>query len=149
MLTFIAVAEIYRSTKMAHYALLDENNIVTRVINGIDEDNLDTLPSEFSSWEEFYSDFHGCTVKRTSYNTHRGEHDLGGTPFRKNYAGKGWTYDSTKDAFIRPKPNGFDSWIYDEDTGDWKSPIPYPDDGISYYWDEASTSWQVFDTPPE
>lgn len=134
---------------MAHYALLDENNIVTSVINGVDEDDLSNLPSEFTSWEDFYADFHDCTVKRTSYNTHRGEHALGGTAFRKNYACKGYTYDQTKDAFIPPKPNGFDSWIYDEDTGDWKAPTLYPTDDNSYYWDDESTSWVEFDTPPE
>lgn len=134
---------------MAHYALLDENNIVTGVISGVDENETSNLPDEFDSWEEFYSDFLGCSVKRTSYNTHRGSHDLGGTPFRKNYASKGFTYDSTKDAFIPPKPTGFDSWVYDEATGDWKAPTTYPTDDKSYYWDEDSTSWIEFDQPPE
>lgn len=134
---------------MAHYALLDENNIVTSVITGIDENDTSTLPSEFTSWEEFYADFHGVTVKRTSYNTHRGEHDLGNTPYRKNYACKGYTYDSELDAFIPPKPLEFNSWVFDNDTADWKSPVPYPNDGQNYYWDEPSTSWILFDTPPE
>ena len=134
---------------MAHYALLDENNIVTGVICGVDEDDLSNLPEEFDTWEEFYADFHGCTVKRTSYNTHRGEHDLGGTAFRKNYAGKGFTYDSTLDGFIPPKPTGFDSWVVDNTTGDWIAPTPYPSDDKYYYWEEDTTSWVEFDTPPE
>ena len=76
---------------------------------------------------------------QTSYNTHGGVHSLGGTPLRKNYAGVGFTYDRTRDAFIPPKP--FPSWLLDEDTCLWSAPVAYPDDSKSYAWDEASTAW--------
>jgi hypothetical protein len=83
---------------VAHYAFLDENNIVTEVIVGKDEgeDGID--------WEAYYGAFRGQVCKRTSYNTRGGVHTLGGTPLRKNYAGIGYTYDSERDAFIPPKP---------------------------------------------
>ena len=118
---------------MAHYAFLDENNIVTEVIVGKDEgeDGVD--------WEEHYGAFRGQTCKRTSYNTHGGVHSSGGTPFRKNYAGIGYTYDADRDAFIPPKP--FASWLLDENTCLWNAPVPYPNDGGFYRWDEATLSW--------
>jgi hypothetical protein len=120
---------------MAHYAFLDENNIVTEVITGVDETELiDGLDPE--TW---YGNFRGQVCKRTSYNTHDGEHLYGGTPFRKNYAGVGDTYDTVRDAFLPPKP--FDSWVLDEDTCQWNPPTPYPTDGKTYEWDEATTSW--------
>jgi hypothetical protein len=76
---------------------------------------------------------------QTSYNTHGGEHKLGGTPLRKNYAGIGFTYDRVKDAFIPPKP--FASWVLNEDTCLWDAPVAMPDDGKIYTWDEATTNW--------
>ncbi len=76
---------------------------------------------------------------QTSYNTHGGEHKLGGTPLRKNYAGIGFTYDRVKDAFIPPKP--FASWVLNEDTCLWDAPVAMPDDGKVYEWDEATTNW--------
>jgi hypothetical protein len=76
---------------------------------------------------------------QTSYNTHGGEHKLGGTPLRKNYAGVGFTYDRVKDAFIPPKP--FASWVLNEDTCLWDAPVAMPDDGKLYNWDEATTNW--------
>ena len=76
---------------------------------------------------------------QTSYNTHGGEHKLGGTPLRKNYAGIGFTYDRVKDAFIPPKP--FASWVLNEDTCLWDAPVAMPDDGKLYQWDEATTNW--------
>ena len=76
---------------------------------------------------------------QTSYNTLGGVHTLGGTPLRKNYAGIGFTYDRTKDAFISPKP--YPSWLLDETTCLWSAPVAYPDDSKSYTWDEASTAW--------
>ena len=116
---------------MAHYAFLDENNIVTEVIVGKDEGNFD--------WEEQYGSFRGQVCKRTSFNTVGGTHKLGGTPFRKNYAGIGYTYDSQRDAFIPPQP--FPSWVMSEETCLWSSPVPYPTDNKRYSWDEATTSW--------
>lgn len=76
---------------------------------------------------------------QTSYNTHGGVHLLGGTPFRKNYAGIGYTYDEQRDAFIPPRP--FASWVLNEDSCLWEPPVPYPDDGQMYRWDEATVSW--------
>ena len=76
---------------------------------------------------------------QTSYNTQGGVHLLGGTPLRKNYAGIGFTYDRTRDAFIPPQP--FASWTLNEETCLWDAPMPYPIDGKIYRWDELTTSW--------
>lgn len=81
---------------------------------------------------------------QTSYNTYGGEHKLGGTPLRKNYAGIGFTYDRTLDAFIPPQPYG--SWELNEDTCLWQAPVPMPDDGKQYIWNEATTSWDEVPT---
>lgn len=118
---------------MAHYAFLDENNIVTEVIVGKNEgeDNI--------NWEEHYGSFRNQVCKRTSYNTSGGVHNSGGTPYRKNYAGIGYTYDAQRDAFIPPKP--FNSWVLDENTCLWNPPTPAPDDGKMYSWNEETTSW--------
>jgi hypothetical protein len=118
---------------MAHYAFLDENNIVTEVIVGKEEgeDGVD--------WEAHYSAFRGQTCKRTSYNTREGIHIKGGTPYRKNYAGIGYTYDSQRDAFIPPKP--YASWVLNEDTCLWESLIPYPVNKFNYIWNEETQSW--------
>ena len=125
---------------MAHYAFLNDNNIVTEVITGIDEDAKDDLPSEFSSWEEFYADFRGQTCKRTSYNTFGNEHNDSGTAYRGNYAGIGYTYDETNDVFISPKP--YASWSIDESTWTWEAPEAYPDDGKDYIWNENKEEWE-------
>jgi len=76
---------------------------------------------------------------QTSYNTYGGIHATGGTPMRKNYAGIGFTYDRTKDAFIPPKP--FASWTLNETTCLWEAPTSRPSDGKRYRWDEATTAW--------
>lgn len=115
---------------MAHFAELDENNVVTQVIVGVDEP-LDG--------EAIYFETTGTVWKKTSYNTYAGKHLLDGTPFRKNYAGIGYTYDSDRDAFIPPKP--FSSWILNEQTCQWDSPVPMPTDDQQYSWDESTTSW--------
>ena len=125
---------------MAHYAFLNENNIVTEVITGIDEDAKDDLPSEFSSWEEFYADFRGQTCKRTSYNTIGNEHNDSGTAYRGNYAGIGYTYDASNDVFIAPKP--YASWTINESTWTWEAPEAYPDDGKDYIWNENKKEWE-------
>jgi hypothetical protein len=119
---------------MAHYAFIDSNNIVTEVIPGRDEgeDGVD--------WEQWYSEFRGQTCKRTSYNTVGNQHPEG-RPFRKNYAGIGYTYDDQRDAFIPPQP--FPSWVLNEDTCVWGAPIAYPTDGQLYNWDEETLSWIV------
>ena len=80
----------------------------------------------------------GDVYKQTSYNTSGGVHLLGGTPFRKNYAGIGYTYDEQRDAFIPPQP--YPSWVLNEDSCLWDAPVPMPTDGV-YSWDEATTSW--------
>ena len=124
--------EHYQRLVMAHYAFLDENNIVTQVIVGNDEEN-------GVDWEQHYGEFQGQTCKRTSYNTIGGVHTGGGTPFRKNYAGIGYTYDEQKDAFIPPKP--YQSWLLNEETCLWNPPIPHPNDNKHYEWDESTVSW--------
>jgi hypothetical protein len=112
---------------MSHFAQIDENNIVTQVIV-IEQDVVDTgLFGNPNSWIQ------------TSYNTSGGVHTLGGTPLRKNYAGIGYTYDSTRDAFIPPKI--FNSWILNEDTCLYEAPTPMPTDGKTYKWDEDTISW--------
>lgn len=114
---------------MAHFAKLDENNIVTFVTMGRQEDDGKETELTLRS---------GYTYKQTSYNTRGGVHANGGTPFRKNYAGIGYTYDSQRDAFIAPQP--FPSWTMSEQTCLWSAPVPMPTDG-AYSWDEATTSW--------
>ena len=81
----------------------------------------------------------GQVCKRTSYNTYGGKHKTGGEPFRKNYAGIGFTYDADKDAFIAPKP--FETWLLNEETCLWESPVAYPDDGKVYIWDDEQVNW--------
>jgi hypothetical protein len=112
---------------MAHYAFLDQNNIVTEVIVGIDETEL----IEGLDTETWYGNFRGQSCKRTSYNGN----------IRKNYAGVGYTYDQVRDAFIAPKP--FESWILDEETCQWQAPTPMPTDGLMYEWVEDDLNWQA------
>jgi hypothetical protein len=114
---------------MAHYAFLDENNIVTEVIVGIEETQL----IEGLDTETWYGNFRGQVCKRTSYNGN----------IRKNYAGIGFTYDYERDAFISPNP--YPSWILDEATCRWYAPIPYPTDGFTYTWNESQVSWELMD----
>jgi hypothetical protein len=125
--------------QMAHYAVLNKDNMVTQIFVGRDEDD---LAEGVTDWEIYYAP-EGCTVKRTSYNTHAGVHKLGGTPFRKNYACIGYTYDQTLDAFIPPKP--YDSWIINKTTGLWNSPVPQPQDENVYTWNESNQSWEIVD----
>lgn len=117
---------------MAHYAYLDENNVVICVIVGKDENELiDGLHPEI-----YYSQGTQYTVKRTSYNAK----DNG---FRKNYAGIGYFYDEQRDAFIPPKP--FASWILDEETCQWQPPLPHPNDKHIYEWSEEDLNWRVIE----
>jgi hypothetical protein len=133
---------------MAHYALLNKQKEVLQVIVGTDEDDLINGLSP----EKSYSTIYNCIVKRTSYNTYGGVHyqSDNNTPsedqnkaFRKNYAGIGYTYDEERDAFIPPKQ--YPSWVLNEDTCLWESPIPYPNDGNHYIWDEETLSWVIFE----
>ena len=125
---------------MAHYAFLNDNNIVTEVITGVDEDAKDTLPEGFDSWEDWYADFRGQTCKRTSYNTSAGEHTGEGTAYRGNYAGIGYTYDSENDVFYAPKP--YSKWVLNESSWTWEAPEEYPDDGKEYVWNDNKGEWE-------
>ena len=111
---------------MAHYAKVS-NTLVTQVI---------VAEAEF--FDTFVDSSPGEWIQ-TSYNTKGGVHSDGGTPLRKNYAGVGYTYDKTRDAFIAPKP--YPSWTLDEDTCQWTAPTAYPDDGKRYEWNEDTTNW--------
>ncbi|WP_396179974.1 hypothetical protein [Flavobacterium sp.] len=120
---------------MAHYAFLDDDNIVTEVIVGAEETELidDKDP------ETWYGEFRGQRCVRTSYNGN----------IRKNYAGIGFTYDEDRDAFIPPKP--FASWILDEETCLWNAPVAYPEGELMYSWNEEAGDWEpvVFDLETE
>jgi hypothetical protein len=108
---------------MAHYAFLDENNVVTEVITGIDETEL----IEGLDTETWYGNFRGQTCKRTSYNN----------KIRKQYAGIGYTYDFVADVFIAPQP--YPSWALDNDFN-WQPPTPMPTEGM-WYWSEPKQAW--------
>ena len=112
---------------MAHYAFIDENNIVTEVITGIDETEL----IEGLHPEIWYGNFRNQICKRTSYNNN----------YRKNYAGIGYTYDLERDAFIQPKP--FSKWLLNEQTCQWEAPTPYPTDEQTYTWDNKKGEWKL------
>jgi hypothetical protein len=128
---------------LAHFAKLDENNIVTFVTVGRQED--DGREAELSART-------GDVYKQTSYNTRGGVHYTDGVPsedqtkaFRKNYAGLGYTYDAGRDAFIPQKP--YASWVLNEDTCLWDAPVAMPEDAGTgeppkrYTWDEETTNW--------
>ena len=108
---------------MAHYAFLDENNVVSEVITGIDETEL----IEGLDTETWYGNFRGQTCKRTSYNN----------KIRKQYAGIGFTYDAVNDVFIAPQP--YPSWSLDNNFN-WQPPTPRPE-GINWYWNEVKQVW--------
>ena len=112
---------------MSHFAKIDANNIVIEVIVA-EQPFIDSLPDK-EKWI------------KTSYNTHGGKHLLGGDPLRKNYAGIGFLYDETKDAFIPPKI--FESWVLNEETCLWEAPVPYPTDMKNYIWDEEFLKWVI------
>ena len=122
---------------MAHFAKLGVGNVVERV-----EVVSNDIATDEQTGVDFLNNLYGSrdTWKQTSYNTKGGVHLLEGTPFRKNYACIGHTYDQTKDAFIPPKV--FDSWTLNETTCLWEPPVAYPSDGKDYEWDESSTSWK-------
>ena len=116
---------------MAHFAELDANNVVLRVIVVNNKDNSDAngVEKEYIG-AAFCERLFGGTWKQTSYNGN----------FRKNYAGIGFTYDATRDAFVPPKPQE-GTWVFNEDTCQWERPLPMPKDGKIYNWDEATQSW--------
>jgi hypothetical protein len=106
---------------MAHFAEIDESNLVIRV--------LVTDNNELNEGYDWLIQTFGGKWVKTSYNSN----------IRKNFAGIGFTYDEALDAFLPPKP--FESWVLDEATCQWQAPISYPTDGFTYYWDESSVSW--------
>jgi hypothetical protein len=115
---------------MAHFAQLNEENLVTQVIVVANEDTADQDGVENETiGAAFCNNLLGGRWVQTSYNAN----------IRKNYAGIGYKYDATLDAFIPPQP--FASWTLNEETAQWEAPIPYPDDGKRYTWDEETTSW--------
>jgi hypothetical protein len=115
---------------MAHFAQINENSIVDQVIVISDDDAPDPFPESETLGQQFIAGLGLDGVwKQTSYNRN----------FRKHYAGIGHTWDEQRDAFIPPKP--FPSWVLDETTCGWAAPVPYPDDGGRYWWDEDATSW--------
>ena len=123
---------------MAHFAKLGAGNIVLAVhivsndIATTEQAGIDFLNNLYKSRDIW---------RQTSYNTYAGEHLLGGTPFRKNYAGVGYRYDQTKDAFIPPQP--YNSWTLNETTCIWDPPVPYPSDGKMYIWNETTRQWDL------
>ena len=111
---------------MAHFAKVVDGKVTQVIVAEPEffETFVDTSPGEWI---------------QTSYNTRGGQHTLGGTPLRKNYAGIGFTYDRVRDAFIPPQP--FPSWTLNDETCLWDAPVAYPEDGKLYTWDEATTNW--------
>lgn len=126
---------------MAHFAEINDNNVVVRVLVVDDLHEADG--------HNFLSNTLGLggTWLKTSYNTTAGTHKENGTPFRKNFAAAGYTYDSSRDAFIPPKP--FPSWVLNEDTCTWDAPVAIPDTEKRYTWDEDTTSWVELVPPTE
>jgi len=113
--------------------VLSVNNEVLLDSNGVEqEDNGIDFLTKLTGW---------AIWKQTSYNTYAGIHRLGGIPLRKNHAGVGMTYDEDRDAFIPKKP--FNSWVLNETTCLWESPVAYPNDGNEYYWNENTLSWVI------
>ena len=113
---------------MAHWARV-KGGIVTQIIVAEEEYFQTYVDDEPGEWIQ------------TSYNTRAGQHDLGGTPLRKNFAGIGFSYDSTRDAFIPPQP--YPSWTLNEDTCLWECPLACPDDGNMYIWNETDQQWDL------
>lgn len=123
---------------MAHFAELDENNVVTRVIVVANKDTADANGNEAESiGVAFCQRLLGGNWVQTSYHGN----------IRKNYAGIGYTYDAAIDAFVPPQP--YPSWVLNPDTAQWEAPVPMPDDGKMYSWDEATQSWVEVAPAPE
>jgi hypothetical protein len=130
---------------MASFAKIGLNGKVIEVLsvvnevlhdaNGVEQENIGI---------DFLTKLTGYPVwKQTSYNTHGGVHNNGGTPLRKNFAGIGMIYDEDRDAFIPKKP--FNSWILNENTCNWEAPVVYPTDGNKYNWNETNLSWDLIE----
>ena len=128
---------------MAHFAKIGIGNIVEQVVvlaNDVikDENNVEQENKGVQFLQELYQS--RDLWKQTSYNTRGGEHQLGGTPFRKNFASVGYTYDETKDAFIPPKKHN--SWTLNETTCQWQPTVAHPLDGGTYVWNETNQTWE-------
>jgi len=123
---------------MAHFAKLGMGNKVLTV-----EVVSNDIATDEQTGVNFLNNLYGTrdVWKQTSYNTFGGEHILGGTPFRKNYAGVGYTYDQTRNAFIPPKP--YPSWVLNETTCQWEATVTKPDDGQKYSWNENTRQWDL------
>jgi hypothetical protein len=123
---------------MAHFAKIGIGSKVIRV-----EKVSNDIATTEQAGIDFLNNLYGTNDiwKQTSYNTRAGVHKLGGTPFRKNYAGIGFKYDQTRDAFIEPKP--YRSWTLNEETCLWESPVAYPTDGQKYDWNENNQTWDL------
>ena len=124
---------------MAHFCKLGVGNVVEQIVVVSN----DVATSEQAGVEFLHNLYKNDRVvwKQTSYNTYSGQHRLGGTPFRKNYAGIGYTYDQQRDAFIEPKI--FDSWVLNEETCQWEAPIAKPEDDQDYMWNETTRQWDL------
>ena len=118
---------------MSHYAKVVKGKVTQ--VNVVDDEFFVNNPDRYKG-----------TWIQTSYNTKGGVHTLGGTPLRKNFAGIGYTYDATRDAFYEPQP--YKSWLLDENTCFWVSPIPYPTDGKDYKWNEDIENWELNENQP-
>ena len=122
---------------MAHFAEIDENNVVTRVIVVANKDTADANGNEAESiGVAFCQRLLGGTWVQTSYHGN----------IRKNYAGIGYTYRADIDAFVPPQP--YPSWVLNNDTAQWEAPVPMPTDGKQYTWDEDTQSWVEVVPPP-
>jgi hypothetical protein len=121
---------------MAHYAFINQHNVVVEVITGVDETETVNAITGTDGWEQFYATQRpGFVCRRTSYHGN----------IRKNFAGIGYTWDEQRDAFIPPQP--FPSWTLNETTCLWDSPVPYPTDGNLYIWNEDTQQWDAAPTP--
>jgi hypothetical protein len=118
--------------------LIKEKNTMGHYAKVVNEKVTQVIVAEPEFFQTFVDSSPGEWIQ-TSYNTSGGVHSQGDTPLRKNYAGVGYTYDRTRDAFIPPKP--FASWTLNEETCLWNPPTPYPDDEKIYIWNEETTSW--------
>ena len=123
---------------MAHYAFINQNNIVTEVIVGRDEDE---IVDGIFDWEEYYKEVRDQKCLRTSYNTLGNQHIGNGIPFRGNYAGIGYTYDPDFDVFIAPRP--YPSWKLNYTTYQWEAPVSMPEEieGSFWKWSEYNLEW--------
>jgi hypothetical protein len=131
---------------MASFAKIGLNNKVIEVVSIVNDVIKDSSGIEREELGiQFLNELTGWPIwKQTSYNTRAGIHTEGGTPFRKNHAGIGYTYDEDRDAFIPKKP--YNSWILNEQTCNWESPIPIPSDASfekRYSWNETNLNWEL------